>query len=161
MYSVINNFAYVLNKIFQLVYNYFYILYWWIIKWAQIIYLIKTTLVYWLYNDTPRLTWLVCHMLWNHFFPWIFLSCFLLVQSFRNPEFSPSDRFFAFELDLKNGYWLWKVQDAPQISDTDSLEFEYLYWIILQLIIIEEGEHLSCSLSQCIYFGETWSHRQG
>jgi hypothetical protein len=31
---------------------------------------------------------------------------------------------------------------------------------IFQLIIIE-GELLSCSLSQCIYFGETWSHRQG
>ena len=45
MYSVINNFAYVLNKIFQLVYNYFYILYWYIIKWAIIIDLIKTTLV--------------------------------------------------------------------------------------------------------------------
>jgi hypothetical protein len=34
----------------------------------------------------------------------IFFSCFLLVQSFRNSEFSPSDWIFAFELDL-NGYW--------------------------------------------------------
>jgi type II restriction/modification system DNA methylase subunit YeeA len=29
---------------------------------------------------------------------------------------------------IENGYWLWKVQDALQISDTDSLEFEYPYW---------------------------------
>jgi hypothetical protein len=104
-------------------------------------------------------------MPWNHFFPWIFLSCFLLVQSFWNSEFSPSDWFFAFELDLKTGIGFGRSKTLYKfltlILWNLNILIEVLDCIIFQLIILEEGEHLSCSLSQCIYFGETLSHRQG
>ena len=70
-------------------------------------------IVYWLDNDTRGLTCLVCHM------PWI--------QSFRNSEFSPSDWFFAFKLDLKR---VLALEDPRRSTNfhTDSLEFEYPYW---------------------------------
>ena len=63
-----------------------------------------------------------------------------------------------FWVRSKNGYWHWKVQDAPQISDTDSLEFEYLYWNPrLNYIPTDYNWRYLCfflSFSVFIHFGE-------
>jgi len=80
-------------------------------------------------------------MPWNHFFPWIFLSCFLLVQSFRNSEFSPSDWFFAFELDLKTGIGFGRSKTLYKfliliLRNLDSL-IDGIRFIVFQVIITE------------------------